>query len=193
MTQHNASVARTTVGLDVGDRYSYCCTLDSAGEIVEQGRVATTPRALRLRFEHAPRQRVVLETGTHSPWVSCLVAECGHEVIVANARRLRLIYATDTKSDRVDAETLARVGRMDPALLAPIQHRGAAAQTDLAILRAARRAGSGADATGQSWARRREIRGRAAAQVFDAQPLASGAGGHPGGAPLGARPGARED
>jgi hypothetical protein len=61
----------------------------------------------------------VLEAGTHSPWVSRLLADLGHEVLVANPRRLRLIYENENKSDRVDAEYLARVGRLDPSLLAP--------------------------------------------------------------------------
>jgi transposase len=80
--------------------------------------------------------RVVMEVGTHSPWVSRLLQLLGHEVLVANARRVRLIYANDAKNDKVDAETLARVGRLDPKLLFPIRHRGEEAQADLACLRA---------------------------------------------------------
>ena len=78
----------------------------------------------------------MLEVGTHSPWISRLVAARGHEVLVANAHQLRLIYASPRKRDRVDAETLARLGRLDPALLQPIRHRGAQAQADLTQLRA---------------------------------------------------------
>jgi transposase len=122
--------------LDVSDRYTYVCILNAAGEVVDEGRVGTTPEALRRRFGGLAPMRIVLETGTHSPWISRLLAECGHDVLVANARRLPLIAQNDSKSDRVDAETLARIGRLDPALLAPIQHRGAATQTDLALIRA---------------------------------------------------------
>jgi hypothetical protein len=32
--------------------------------------------------------------------------QLGHQVIVANARKVRLIYANDSKTDKVDAETL---------------------------------------------------------------------------------------
>jgi transposase len=78
---------------------------------------------------------MVLEAGTHSPWVSRLLTELGHDVIVANPRKLRLIYQNDSKSDRVDAEYLARVGRLDPALLAPLTHRAAETQSDLALVR----------------------------------------------------------
>lgn len=140
MLQHTTIAAQrpegTTVGLDVGDRYTHLCVLDAAGEIVEEGRLRTTPAAIRQRFTQAPRQRVVLETGTHSLWLSALLSECGHEVVVANARRLRLIAEHDRKRDRTDAEMLARLGRVDLTLLAPVQHRALATQADLAVVRA---------------------------------------------------------
>jgi transposase len=125
-----------TVGLDVSDRYSQVYLVDGAGQRVEETRIRTTPAALRHWFTGRSRMRVVLEVGTHSPWASRVIAACGHEVLVANARKLRLIYASDRKSDRLDAASLARVGRLDPTLLAPIRHRGEQAQADLALLRA---------------------------------------------------------
>ena len=109
--------------------------LDDAGEVVEEARLAARADALRHRFAAEPPVRIVLEAGTHSPWVSRLLSEYGHEVIVANPRKLRLIYQNDSKSDRVDAEYLARVGRLDPALLSPLTHRSAHTQADLALLR----------------------------------------------------------
>jgi transposase len=127
--------AQVTVGLDLGDRHTQVCVLDEAGEVVEEARLATKPQALRRRFCGADPLRMVLEAGTHSPWVSRLLAELGHVVIGANPRKLRLIYQNDSKSDRVDAEYLARVGRLDPALLSPLTHRGADTQADLALLR----------------------------------------------------------
>jgi transposase len=110
--------------------------LDAAGTVRRTRRVRTTPAALEQWFGAQPASRVVLEVGTHSPWISRLVGRAGHEVLVANAHQLRLIYASPRKSDRVDAETLARLGRLDPALVKPIRHRGAQAQADLAQLRA---------------------------------------------------------
>jgi transposase len=127
---------KLTLGLDLGDTTSQYCALDAHGEIVATGRVRTSAAALDRACARWPAARVVLEVGTHSPWVSRLLAARGHEVLVANARQLRVIYASARKSDRVDAETLARLGRLDPALLKPITHRGAAAQVDLAQLRA---------------------------------------------------------
>ncbi len=126
---------QVTVGLDLGDRYCQICVLDEAGEVTEEGRVATKPEALHRRFSGTDPLRIVLEAGTHSPWVSRLLSAWGHEVIVANPRKLRLIYQNDSKSDRVDAEYLARVGRLDPALLSPLTHRGPETQADLALVR----------------------------------------------------------
>jgi len=123
-------------GLDLGDRISCACLISKAtGEGVAERRVATTPVALRAYFEQVPPMRIALEVGTHSPWVSRLLSELGHEVLVANARKVRLISQNRRKDDRIDAEYLARLARLDPKLLAPIRHRGPQAQVDLAVLR----------------------------------------------------------
>src|ERR687897_3385658 len=94
-----------TAGLDIGDRYSYLCLIDTdSGEVIEEGRLRTTPEVFRRRFaSEQPPMRIAIEAGTHSPWVSRLLEECGHEVLVANARKLRLIYANKQKTDEIDA------------------------------------------------------------------------------------------
>ena len=98
------SEPKMTAGLDLGDRYSYLCLIETdSGEVIEEGRLRTTPEALRRRFASEPSLRIAIETGTHSPWVSRLLEECGHEVLVANSRKLRLIYANRRKTDEVDA------------------------------------------------------------------------------------------
>ena len=135
MNNPTTGVELLTVGLDLGDKHIYVCVLDQAGEIVEVARLATKASALERRFAGREPVRMVMEAGTHSPWVSRLLAELGHEVIVANPRKLRLIYTNESKSDRVDAEYLARVGRLDPALLSPLSHRGKETQEDLALVR----------------------------------------------------------
>ena len=134
---NDATTKKTTltVGLDVGDRHIQVCVLDEAGEVVEESRLLTKRAALERRFAASEPMRIVLEAGTHSPWISRLLEELGHEVLVANPRKLRLIYQNDSRSDRVDAEYLARLGRLDPSLLAPLRHRSARAQEDLALLR----------------------------------------------------------
>ena len=125
-----------TVGLDLGDRQSQLCVLDGSGTVEEEARVATTPKALRRRFEGVSALRIVMEAGTHSPWVSRLLGELGHEVIVANPRKVALISGNESKTDRVDAHVLARLGRVDVSLLHPIQHRSAQTLADRAVLRA---------------------------------------------------------
>ena len=125
-----------TIGLDLSDKTSEACVLDATGEVVESFRVRTTRAALERALARFEPCRVVLEVGTHSPWVSRLVTRLGHEGIVANPRRVRLIAENDSKSDDFDAELLARLGRIDPNLLAPIVHRGESAQRDLVLLRA---------------------------------------------------------
>ena len=125
-----------TAGLDIGDKYSYLCLIDTeSGEVVEEGRLRTNPKAFRRRFASEQPMRIAIEAGTHSPWVSRLLEECGHEVLVANARKLRLIYANKRKTDEMDAENLARLARVDPKLLYPLKHRGQECQTHMAIVR----------------------------------------------------------
>jgi transposase len=127
---------KMTAGLDLGDKYSYLCLLDTnGGEVIEEGKVHTTPEALRRRFSSEQPLRIAIEAGTHSPWVSRVLEECGHEVLVANARKLRLIYANKRKTDEIDAENLARLARLDPKLLYPLKHRGEDFQAHLAIIR----------------------------------------------------------
>src|SRR5262249_39663035 len=79
---------------------------------------------------------VAVEMGTHTRWISRLLRELGHEVIVANARKVRLIGESRKKDDRLDAQTLARLARIDPELLCPVKHQSAQAQADLTVIRA---------------------------------------------------------
>ena len=127
---------RLTVGIDLGDRSSRYCILDEQGEVLAEGSVATTQKGFAQVFGSKLRSRIALEVGTHSPWVSRHLAELGHEVIVANPRRVRLITDSSRKDDRLDAKTLARLARIDPELLSPIRHRSEQAQADLMVIRA---------------------------------------------------------
>ena len=125
-----------TAGLDLGDRYSYLCLIDhQSGEVIEEGRLRTSPEAFKRRFVSEQPMRIAIEAGTHSPWASRVLEECGHEVLVANARKLRLIYANKQKADEIDAENLARLARVDPKLLYPLKHRGEDSQAHMAIIR----------------------------------------------------------
>lgn len=126
----------TFVGLDLGDRFSQVCVADDKGRLVGEYRVATEARALENVFKKLDKGKVALETGTHSPWVSRVLERLGFRVYVANARKVRLISRNPKKSDRLDAQLLARLVRVDPQLLEPIHHRGEKAQADLAVLQA---------------------------------------------------------
>ncbi|MBI1895968.1 MAG: IS110 family transposase [Acidobacteria bacterium] len=126
---------KLTIGLDLGDRASCYCVLDEEGEVIARGEVVTERQPLQVLFGKFPASLVALEVGTHSPWVSRLLEQLGHEVIVANARQVQLISKGSKKNDRRDAEFLARLARADRKLLAPVRHRGEAAQTDLLEVR----------------------------------------------------------
>ena len=127
---------RLWIGVDVGDRWCEVCILDSRGEVKVRDRIRTTPVAVREYFVAFAGAQVAIETGTHSPWMSRVLAGCDLEVTVANAREVRKIHQSNRKNDRSDAEILARLLHMDPKLLAPIHHRNAAMQVDLSVLRA---------------------------------------------------------
>lgn len=127
---------KRTVGVDLGDRFSRYCVLNEDGEVMEEGRMRTSAEAFGRHWEGEPRQRMVMETGTHSPWISRLLEGFGHQVIVANARKVRAISQNESKNDRQDAEMLARLGYCNPKLLAPVRHRSVERQRDLNLIRA---------------------------------------------------------
>lgn len=129
------AVGSNTIGMDLGDKHSRYCVLDAQGELQTEGSVGTTKKALLQKFSGLARCRVAMEVGTHSPWVSRLLTALGFEVIVANARKLRLISTSSSKNDRLDARLLARLVRVDPKLVAPIRHRSESAQADLMLIR----------------------------------------------------------
>ena len=132
----NISQSTLTIGLDLGDRNSWYCVLDEAGQIQFEQRVCTNAEALYEVLGAMPRSRIALETGTHSPWIRRLLSELGHEVIVAHARKVRLIGESCKKDDRLDAQTLAWLARIDPELPCPVTHRSAQAQADFTVIRA---------------------------------------------------------
>ena len=123
------------MGLDMGDKSHTVCILDGPGQVVERDEVGNTGEALRKRFAKMKPCLVAMEAGTHSGWVSRILEELGHEVLVGNPRKLRMIWNSAQKNDVRDAEMLARIARFDPQLLHPIRHRGQEAQCDLAVIK----------------------------------------------------------
>lgn len=133
-TQHTSNEV-LTIGVDVGDRRSCYCVVGKNGEITEEGIVATTPLSFERHFRRYPRSVVALEVCFHSRWASRVIERCGHEALVANACKVRLITQANRKNDRIDARTLAQLARADRRLLYPIRHRSEEAQMVLAVIR----------------------------------------------------------
>jgi hypothetical protein len=157
---------RLTVGVDLGDQWSHYCILDLEGETLAEGQLQTTQQDVAEFFQALTAARVVLEVGTHSAWVREVIAECGHEVLVANPRLMEGSKRRKRKNDRIDANKLARLGRVDPRSLHTIEHRSTEVRQDLLLLRA-RRVGSGADEADQHHARPGEEYGYTTTEVFE--------------------------
>jgi transposase len=127
---------RLTVGVDLGDQWSHYCILGLEGETLAEGQLRTTQEDIAEFFQALNAARVVFEVGTHSPWVQEVICGCGHEVLVANPRLMEGSKRRKRKNDRIDANKLARLGRVDPQSLHPMQHRSREVRQDLVVLRA---------------------------------------------------------
>jgi transposase len=128
--------AKQSVGLDLGDRFTHYCVLNEEGELIEEGRMQTTESSFVKHFSGEFAMRIAMEAGTHSPWLSRLLKRLGHQVLVANPRKIPAITQSDSKNDRNDAEHLARFAAFDPKLLSPIEHRSEQRQQDLNLIHA---------------------------------------------------------
>lgn len=136
MKQNSEQAVVATIGVDLGDKQSRVCVLDEAGDIVEEGSFSTSASALTRKFERLERHRIVIETGTHANWVHDLLVSFGHQVVVANARKVRAISANERKCDELDARMLAQLGRSDTRLLRPVKVRPAQVRQDMMLIRA---------------------------------------------------------
>jgi transposase len=123
--------SKTTIGLDLGDRKHARCVLSAAGKVLKEGSITNSREALEQLSRSWPGALIVMEVGMQSPWISRFLKELGHRVVVANPRKVRAIYQNDRKSDRRDAEMLARLARSDETLLCPVEHSSEEAQRDL--------------------------------------------------------------
>ena len=127
---------RLTVGVDLGDQWSNYCILGLEGETLAEGQLQTTREDVAAFFGALTAARVIFEVGTHSAWVREVVVGCGHEVLVANSRRMEGRKRGKRKNDRMDAHKLARLGRVEPQSLYPMEHRSREVRQDLVVLRA---------------------------------------------------------
>jgi transposase len=126
---------RLTVGVDLGDQWSNYCILGLGGETLREGQFRTRRQEVEEFFQGLAISRVVIEVGTHSAWIREVIAGLGHEVLVANAQRMEGRKRRRRKNDRIDAVKLARLGRVDPKSLYPIQHRSTEVREDLLVIR----------------------------------------------------------
>jgi transposase len=127
------------IGMDMSDKTSKICILDAAGAVLKRDQVTNTIDGLQAffsTFSDPSKVLIAMEAGTHSPWISCCLAEMGFKVLVGNSRKLRAIWASEIKTDDRDAEMLARIARMDINLFYPIRHRGKRSQSMLAVIKA---------------------------------------------------------
>lgn len=129
-------MSTVTIGMDLGDKKIQICVLDARGRKVREGSLTNTAAALRKSCQRYAGAVVAMETGTHSPWISRLLASLGCQVLIGNSRKLRMIWNNPRKSDLRDAEMLARIARFDPELLCPVQHRSEQAHADLELVKA---------------------------------------------------------
>ena len=127
---------KLTVGLDIGDRWSCYCVVSARGTTLIEGKLATKREDFKTGFQSFVNTTIALEAGTHSPWISRFLSGMGHEVVVANPRKVALIGQSSRKNDKEDAAKLAMLAHTNQQLLYPIQHRGEQAQADLAEIRA---------------------------------------------------------
>lgn len=114
----------SVIGMDMGDKNHKAVGLAEDGEIVDRTEVLCTPEAVRAYLKRHSGVLLAIETGTHCRWVARIALELGHEVLVGNARKLRMIWESSRKNDWRDAEMLAKVARTDRSLLAPVRLRG---------------------------------------------------------------------
>jgi len=170
---------RLTMGVDLGDQWSHYCILGLEGETLSEGQLRTTQADVAEFFQAITPARVVIEVGTHSAWVQEIIAGCGHEVLVANPRLMEGTKRRKRKNDRIDANKLARLGRVDPQSLHPMAPQsgsapgpGAAASPGCA--------GGGTDGADQHYPRVGQEPGHAATEVFEPELRAQGRGSNSG-------------
>ncbi len=128
--------SKVTFGIDVSDRKNEVCIICSdTKDVIKRVKVGNTPPDIVEFFSQWPASPVALEVGCHSPWLNDVLSELGHDPAVANPRQVALITRSLRKTDKHDAEMLARLLCADRRLLRTIQHRKRSTRLDLTLLR----------------------------------------------------------
>ena len=127
----------SSVGMDLGDEYSYYVCLGVDGQVAGRRQVRMTRAAMRQQWGGMAPVRIAIEAGAIALGKR-RIARVGREVIVANPRQVQLIGASVSKSDPADAALLTHLARVDATLLAPVRHRAEREQIALALMHAVR-------------------------------------------------------
>ena len=128
MDQHTPTTLPTTIGLDLGTRVTQVAVYNTAGNRIEERKISTAKDSLEQLLSRFPKARVVMEASTPTRWINNLARDLGHEVVIANPRRIPIITASIRKSDRNDARLLGEFGQFKPELLSPVELRDDAYQ-----------------------------------------------------------------
>lgn len=111
------------VGLDVHERSSALCILDEKGLKVKEHLLRGHPRRVITWLQrHVDRPfQICFEASTSYGYLYDELSRVAHRVVVAHPGRLRLIFRSRRKNDRVDAAKLAKLLFLDalPAIYVP--------------------------------------------------------------------------
>jgi len=125
------------VGFDVSKEATAFCVKDAAGTVLARGKVATEPTAMfeALREHCLCAERIVIETGTLSGWLSRELHKLGIAVEVIDARQAHAVMRLQhNKTDANDAELLAEIART--GFCRPVAVKSEAAQEGRVLLKA---------------------------------------------------------
>ena len=81
----------TVIGMDLGDKNHKAVVLAADGTEIERAEVTNTPEQVQEFLARHPGALLAFETGMHCRWISRLAVGLGHQVLVGNARKLRMI------------------------------------------------------------------------------------------------------
>lgn len=124
------------IGLDIGDRFSRFAVVDAAGVNLKEDRVPSTKAGLERVFKPLKGARLLMEVGTHSPWIQRTLLAIGIDARVCEARSAAEANRFGRKTDVRDARMLAELLRTDSHLVTLVQHRTLEEQRTWAVIQA---------------------------------------------------------
>jgi len=127
-----------TIGMDLGDKKNYVVGLDINGNKKISKMIGNTQKQIDKFFDQFIDKnniKVLMETGTHSPWISEMLKNKNFDVVVVNSNKLPLISRSLSKNDMNDAELLAQIGMFNNKLLNTVEHRSKESRVDLTSIK----------------------------------------------------------